>query len=145
MSDDPKFTGALVAAKVKRRRAKAWGTRVLRMMLPGKRRLTGPRKVDNRRPSGGCYTLFHFHGWRWTVPGQPERVIVPAHIECRGYVAANNGGTWSSGPLTVTLATGEARPTRKHEKALPWADCPEARSDLTRACDRSRMLSAPSY
>jgi hypothetical protein len=47
----------LAAARVKRRRAKAWSTRVLREKLPRHRRLTGPRKADIRRQSGGSFTL----------------------------------------------------------------------------------------
>ncbi len=49
MQDDPGFAAALAAAKVKRRRAKAWGVRVLRTMLPRDRRLTGPRPAQIRR------------------------------------------------------------------------------------------------
>jgi hypothetical protein len=42
LPDDPTFTAALAAARVPRRRAKAWGTRMLREMLPRDRRMTGP-------------------------------------------------------------------------------------------------------
>jgi hypothetical protein len=42
LPDDPTFTGTLAAARVPRRRAKAWSVRMLREMLPRDRRMTGP-------------------------------------------------------------------------------------------------------
>lgn len=82
-------------------------------------------------------SAFTLHGWTWTVPGEPARCVVPAHTS-----AAPQGG-WMSGPGIVTIANGEGvfqlplfTDATPEEKALPWADCPEARTEVSRLCDR---------
>ncbi len=72
---------------------------------------------------------FYMHGWHWTVEGTPAACIVPAHNLAPG------GDAWSSGPLVFCNETGDTRSATPDDAALPWADCPEARNDLTRACD----------
>lgn len=82
-------------------------------------------------------TTFTLHGWTWTVPGSPARCIVPAHTS----VVPQQGG-WMSGPGIISIANGEGvfemplfTDATLEEAALPWADCPEARTALSRACD----------
>jgi hypothetical protein len=83
-------------------------------------------------------------GWTWTVEGAPARCIVPAHIDHPTHVRTpDEDGTWSSGPLTIDLATMKAASTTQAEEdsGMPWADCPEARTKWSRACDRQARRS----